>query len=336
MKSRHFHDILELKSYLHEHDERSLISQIRTKLYPGWHIWVGVLGNSGSRGRIVPIDLGSFLYRGQTQVYEPCYPSIFRKAISRERLIMSCLRMAEFRLLCLSHPGVQKCLDFGIDIEFTGLAQHYGFETNYLDFTQSMDIAAFFATCLPNDEGLFQPYEGEGVGIIYRVRYQRIAPYTRPILIGRQPFPRPEKQKAWSLALNQQINFSTLPGVEAFTFNHIPDGSKKIFELFNRGEDLFSPDPIEIKAQAIKELNTFSRKALKSLIECECFKNIGDIKRQYISSVIRRNPVISISDEPPVTFSSSELEKLASYWAKNGRFFLKKVGAVYCCNGINR
>jgi hypothetical protein len=238
-ESKHFDNILELQSYLHETDERSYLSHLHSQLYPGSHVWVKSSRTNESKGRIIPIGLGSFLYRGQTQIYEPCIPSIFRIKPSREELIENLLKIAEFRLLCLSHPGVQKCLEFGLDVDFIGLAQHYGLKTSYLDLTQSIDISSFFATCEKNTKGTIKARK-KGVGVIYRIRHGVINSYSPTIVIGKQPFKRPEAQKAWSIDIDLGWDFSKLKGIEVFTFDHSYDCSKHIFKHFNKGKKIVS------------------------------------------------------------------------------------------------
>jgi hypothetical protein len=64
-----------------------------------------------------------------------------------------------------------------------GLAQQYGFNSEMLDVTSNLEVAAFFAT---HDAPNFSAPVGEGIGVIYR--FERPEPNSRPLDLGSYNF----------------------------------------------------------------------------------------------------------------------------------------------------
>lgn len=328
---RHFKDILELQEYLHNTDQRSFLSSLWGQLYPGWYTWVSSSRLQGRAGKIVPLDLGAYLYRGQVQRYQPCLPNLFRK-IELDKLIWL-LKIEEFRLLCLTHPGVQKCIKFGLHVDFIGLAQHYGLFTNYLDLTQHIDIACFFAVSVLNENGLYEPYKSNGQGIIYRIRHTNPELIDRIVLIGKQPFLRPEKQKAWAFEMKELEDFEQFNnGIEIFIFDHTDKGSDKVWQQFE--QQLYPHDIVAEKAKEILES--------KIIYETIFSKNFATFLKEYTNgalSIEHFHKYISknglrLCKKPNAAFSTEELRSLSSHWEKYGESFFHKVGAIGCSEGI--
>jgi len=330
---KHFRDILELRDFLYHTDCKSTESALRAQLYPGWYTWVISSRAHGKAGKIVPIDLGRFLYRGQTEVHKPCIPNIYRQHTNEDKKIhldefISLLKLSEFRLLCLTHPGVKRCVEFGLDIEFIGLAQHYGLDTRYIDLTQNIDIACFFATC-KNDNGNYFPFSGEGQGVVYRISHSHpdILPYT--VLIGKQPFRRPEVQKAWAIEMHYLEDLEKFNGIEIFIFNHSPEASQAIYNLFENQlfpEDLIARKAIEIKESLTIYKGIFNYKFEKFIYE---YSHGSLTIKRFIEEIDSQNKY-KLSDNPSAIFTTDELQSESDKWKEYGELFLHKVGALFC------
>ena len=177
----------------------------------------------------------TYLYRGQVSRYQPCLPSLTRRLpfgptslnefseSERMNYTVSQIRILWFRRLLKSHPlmhwatspaPMMKLVELHPElkqvslaeaklfVDDIALAQHYGVPTGFIDLTESVEVAAFFAThhiidgrCVP---------ASEGTGVIYQYSLPPSAnvqsaadhlEWTSPV--GLQPFPRPAEQWAW-------------------------------------------------------------------------------------------------------------------------------------------
>jgi len=329
----HFKDILELRDFLHKTNRRSYLSALRSQLYPGWYTWVNSSRAQGKAGRIIPVDLGAYLYRGQIKRHSPCAPSIFRNKKSSFDELVSLLKLSEFRLLCLTHPGVQRCIGFGVDVDFIGLAQHYGLDTNYLDLTQDIDIACFFASCVLNADEDYVPFNDKGRGVIYRISHTHPEVRRRVVVIGKQPFRRPEMQKAWAFEMYEHEDFEKFEAIEIFTFEHSSDVSQSIWQLFKN--QLYPYDIVAEKVNKIANSQTIYDGIFNPQFELfirENSKGVMSIRHFY--ELIERQEKYKLSDRPTAAFTSEELQVLSSKWEKYGKAFLRKVGAIGRCDGI--
>lgn len=332
--TQHFKSILELRDFLHKTDQRSSLSALWNQQNPGLYIWVASSKCNQKSGRIMPLDLSSYIYRGQIQKYSPCVPNLFRKKQSAVEKLIEYIKIAEFRMLCLTHPGVKCCIQSGLDVDFIALAQHYGLNTNYLDLTQDIDIACYFATSLLNEQGLYEPItNNRGCGIVYRVHHTHPDVMSRIVLVGKQPFVRPGKQKAWAIEMTDAEDFEELGGIEIFTFDHTYDGSLRIWQQFN--EQLYPSDIMTIKAKAIRESNTIYRGILEG--DFENFiqrKTNSSFSIQDFYKLINSQSTFKLSDSPTVVFTSEELKSLSIEWEKFGKDFLRKVSTIFCAESV--
>lgn len=231
-----------------------------------------VLTGRGDEKILLPEDGNVvFLFRGQSQEYVPCFPTLYRQTprpLTESEIFVWRMRLILFRDLLDSHPIVAhffKKHNFRIDYE--GLAQHYGLSTSVLDLTSNLDIALFFAmTWYDSMSECYHEFDDgkDRVGILYvfcPVRDNEPTPaYIGEYLqsnitpIGLQPFLRPARQKGY--AIHIQPGKSTKSWAYRFKFSC--DDSKAIFEKFHSGKDLWIDDPLADKAREIKEINNFS------------------------------------------------------------------------------
>lgn len=150
-----------------------------------------------------------YLYRGQN-TFHPQIVSGFYRGSKEEKLIAN-LKVADFFLLLKSHP-LFRLFDSGINLDdcsktlflemnYYGLAQHYGFSTGLLDFSSDIEVSAFFAAtkwlaadkyCLFNNPKI--PY-----GVIFLYTVHPLTSFTSEGFssIGLQVFPRSGQQKGF-------------------------------------------------------------------------------------------------------------------------------------------
>lgn len=213
-----------------------------------------------------------YLYRGQNRDFGAITSSFFRQRTFEDKLLSN-LRYQEFVILLRSHPlfmmferGVMLDhgeLPFVFEMNYYGLAQHYGFNTGLVDFTSDIGVAAFFATTEYNN-GVYSPIEGsvEGrYGVLYT---HKIVPTStfwafQFRSIGQQVYPRSGRQKGFVWQESRDENRVGISShVEPHRFRHDAKCSREIFERYQRGQTLFPKDDIAGLAEEILHSDTIS------------------------------------------------------------------------------
>lgn len=230
-------------------------------------------------------------YRGEVKDYSrsqddsKCRSSLGRKLSKLEseeareiEFFKARLKIAAFTKLIkkLKHD---KYWNFG-NIFYYIIAQHYGIRTQYLDITDDLAVALFFACCKHVGNGKYQPVSERDIEEdyfgSYAVLYKRIddlAVNVRPelkikdvLLIGYQPFTRCYRQRGYfidTMLSSDIINYDLVDnhGFEKFYFKRTPEFSKEIYNLFDEGKKLFHDKSMELLSNVIddiKEANSFS------------------------------------------------------------------------------
>lgn len=232
------------------------------------HAMVGVHGcvhlKSGT-------EFSMFQYRGQNEDYGVCKTTLDRCQSQDEQFISICKTVA-FEELLEVHPFVEfvRLLpplgENHLCLNLTGMAQHYGLHTNYLDITNNFDVACFFAACkFENRE--WKPLSNiSKPGIIYEIFEMVLPPAFENKnnkelhleYLGWQPLPRPEQQRASVLKVAKDTNLDKVSGVEKYYFKHSINQSKKIWKQFDEGKALFPNDSAADLANECVKLNSFT------------------------------------------------------------------------------
>lgn len=242
----------------------------------GLHAIVGVSGcihlKSGTEFSISQ-------YRGQNEDFGMCITTLDRCKSIEEQFLNMCKTIA-FEELLEVHPFVQLAktaafFDNQLCLNLTGIAQHYGLHTDYLDITNNFDVACFFATCKYQDGKYYPIGNISKPGVIYKVN-EIILPYfleneqNKEIeleYLGWQPLPRPEQQRASVLRISKNTNLDTLIGVEKYYFQHSHCQSSSIWKQFDEGKALFPDDSAADLANQCKKLNSFTKEQIKKAFE---------------------------------------------------------------------
>lgn len=254
-----------------------------------------------------------FLFRGQSEIFIPCKPSMFRNE-NQHFYIKENLGYQEMFLLMLSHPLVQ-LLDLGIEIcgelyrfemNLLGLAQHYGCKTALLDLTSDIDVALFFATSLWNNQNKqYEPIcnsRKEGILYAYCLNEESdFKPYygstSKLSTIGLQVFPRSGQQKGFLYSMERIEDFNENPQVMVFRFKQNPEISMQIYNSFKKGEKLFPRDILEIHWNSRKQ-NTISERTLGVNKMFNPGKNLEELRKEAVSrGVVFEDYVPAFSEE---------------------------------------
>ena len=140
------------------------------------------------------------------------------------------------------------------------IAQHYGLNTQFLNLTDDVKAALFFACCIHTGNNNYRPINSNDLSEIgeYAVLYHGLEDGCSQI-IGYQPFTRCYKQRGYYIDTAESIpcwEFS-LTNTDNYTksyFKRTPELSKKIFEDFDGGAALFPKDSLYYFENEIKQI----------------------------------------------------------------------------------
>lgn len=288
-------------------------------------------------------------FRGQAKYYEDCLPTLYRvsKKDKIDRFIDR-LRSSEFELLLQTHPFVKLIYNEGIvfknfgkdvlvslKVNYLGLAQHYGLDTDIFDFTNDKWVAAFFATCKydnDNDNDKYIPMDSKGDGVIYRYRLppecflpgkDNLIKGKKISVIGLQPFKRPGVQKGFALKMEEGENLNNVRGIKKYLFRHDKLAAEIIHNRMNQGNNLFPCDELEKLAKKIKKSKKISNNAFELAYKKYIVEQVNEEKLREACIV----KGIEFVNCPIADFSKNIKKNFLKYWKKNGEkeFFSKIV-----------
>jgi hypothetical protein len=208
-----------------------------------------------------------FLYRGQSKMYPRIVSSFERpdeNGLTSERKLVSNLKYADFLTLLKSHP-LFRMFDNGINLDgfgetvfiemnYYGLAQHYGFNTGLIDFSSDISVSAFFACTkyLGHDKyEVFMPADALSYGVVYVHHINPDTTFKGPFSsIGLQVFPRSGVQKGFFFQEVQNL-IDVNEAVVAYPFRHEAVENQKIFDRWQGGALLFPDDELSSISQQI-------------------------------------------------------------------------------------
>ena len=133
--------------------------EIRNKFIPPEDSFELVQSINTDKRYVMPAQsvYGLQLFRGQAKDFPTCFPSIYRnrenpdgtqRQPTKIEIFVDWMKVVEFELMLKSHFLVSKWFEpQNINVDYVGLAQHYGLRTDVLDFTADIEVALFFAIC---------------------------------------------------------------------------------------------------------------------------------------------------------------------------------------------
>lgn len=158
------------------------------------------------------------------------------------------------------------------------IAQHYGLQTQFLDLTDDIKIALFFACCKHMGNNKYRPINDDDLGELrkYAVLYQGVEELKRTQMIGYQPFPRCQRQRGYYLdtaaeQLCWEFSLTEMKNFKKFYIKRTPELSKWIFEEFNGGEVLFPKDTLyyyEKEIEQINKMDKYPEEVFEIMIDC--------------------------------------------------------------------
>ena len=264
-----------------------------------------------------------FLFRGQSEFYNPCVPSMFRdeKKVTEHQYVDDVIQINELEVLLRQHPLVQLFEQgfyllhefFRFRVDYTGLSQHYYNRTPLLDLTSDMEVAKFFAVTWFNmEKDCYEKYDGDELGVLYYYDLGADA-FTDSNnrnyfveTIGKQPFMRSGNQSGFIIHLDDKMNFNELPEVRYVFFRHDQDITNRIFADSEKGNKYMPHEMLRThwykRMSDEKAMKEISMEALK--LNFESNKNVSH--RSIIEKLQSKGFHISSKNKPH--FTNEELD----------------------------
>ncbi len=259
----------------------------------------------------------TYLFRGQEQFYERCVPSLFRQGeLTPMEIFINQVRLEEFKLMLQQYPQVRYFEDLGVVVDYKGLAQHYGIETDVLDLTSSIDVALFFAMCsydnesheyIPKTDSL-QQY----IGYLYAYPYFfHMALGNNPqrdvklMPIGLQPFKRPGLQRGFALHFSPGEQF--VAPIYSFTYT-----AKDSQEIFSKLGHVFVEDDLARVTRGISKSKTLSTDTLAITCARHSYRIFGKRLSYNKARLLLKDNNISLTSTPSWSLSKVQREELCN------------------------
>ena len=245
------------------------------------------------------------LYRGENCNNRLiCKPTLFRNLKFEEKLV-SILKKYEFLHAIKTHPltkefknryfltNYSEFPNYKLKLDYEAISQHYGFITNHLDLTRDKDIAMFFMTSkYISEEKRYIPISDSSKrGIFYTYDFKLGIRQGEHSInpIGFQPFSRPDKQKAFSIIFNKNVDFKSFDFVQKEEYELSKDFCEKYYEIFEGGSKLFPIDEVSEVSQVIKDSDYISKDSI------ELYSITSKMSQKSIIKILKQNN-ISITD----------------------------------------
>ncbi len=230
----------------------------------------------------------AYLFRGQGADYPKNLPTLYRQPKTAEEVFIQRMKITEFKTFLQQLPQIKFFEKMRYNIDYLGLAQHYGFQTEVMDLTSDIDVALFFAMCdLPQGQSEYvckqvdKPY----IGYLYCVpaheflkdgkKMVNIFWGTKISAIGLQPFERPGAQKGFAIHLDEGEELKSL----VYSFSYTREDSEAIFRKFSQGKALWQDDYIAKVARLINDSKQFSFNTFNACVKSYGSKHI-DYRKQ--------------------------------------------------------
>jgi len=267
-------------------------------------------------GKIGAIPTGSLwqpnLFRGEKKEYPSIIPSIQRNLSELEVLIAK-LKVKEFENTLMRIPNIRDDVENGVAVDFTALAQHYGFATNLIDLTSNILVAAFFAT--NNCDENYSVVEN-GIGVIRlfssfnKFDTENMFKFDKHFHIeGVQPFRRPAFQDAMGYEIFKGEDVSDK--FHTIRFRHSKEHNEQIRNKFCYKNKcvLFPDESAEYISNKIIKNYKISRQSIMDFAK--------ENSMEYDSIVELIKDEIKIIDYPVVNVGRKLIEKYNLELEKN-------------------
>jgi len=236
----------------------------------------GQLINYPPYGVLAKQPLLSNYYRGERCLYGNSKPTIHRNVPEGKQEQLLHYFIANMRIVAfnefIKQLDLVKNWKWSV-ILFEALAQHYGIATDFLDITNDLEVALFFACC-KFENGKWRVLnkndfvdEKSKHGVLFKVSSDTFYGSNRLLPIGFQPLMRCHRQHAYILSMDSHEDLYFDKQFAAYIFEHDEDFCNEIFELSEMGKRIFPNYESMLLTEAISNINNakyFSEKVFDS------------------------------------------------------------------------
>ena len=212
------------------------------------------------------------LYRGQSSYYERCLPSLYRRKWSESQKLERLVQIEDFKTILNDNPEIKDEIEGGLAVNYIGLAQHYGIETNVIDLTNSFGVAAFFATS--DYDSLTHTYrpvmEIVRKGVIYFMPTGifNFGPTLDDQVwpIGMEALARPGEQRGFGAYLKGSQDFHDICPLKFFFWQNA-QASIECQRRFGFGAALFPYDPMAEKVSVMRKYRIYGQDSIRKVVD---------------------------------------------------------------------
>lgn len=271
----------------------------------------------GNRMAAAPMPM-SPLWRGENEYHEKCLPSLYRRKWLPLQKLERQIQLEDFRLILQVNPEIREMEEGGLEVNYNGLAQHYGIETNVLDLTNSFLVAAFFATTTYDSlMDVYRPIlHTVSQGVIYFFPSGGFLNFGQDVPIwpiGMEALRRPGEQRGFGMEMTEQKkDLNQYMDGHLFRFWHNPAASMKIWNETKGGSVLFPYDPMTEKVRNFRKYRVYSEEAFRLAFEkCE---NIGMSLKEARQALVEGG--CTIVDKLPFAYTEKEITYINDLFRK--------------------
>ena len=221
-------------------------------------------GNMGALASITCPELyrGELCDFGDTSGYSSLGRSIRNQKCTNDEDKYIQFFIAQMRIICFHGflTMFRQYIEFPFGAPLGGLiAQHYGLDTQFLDMTDDIKVALFFACCKHIGNSKYRPITERDLNDLGTQAVLYFGNNDFAKIIGYQPFCRCHKQRGYYIdtdIMSQCWNRSMLSvlGYEKCFFDRTPKLSERIFEEFDGCKALFPEDGLSQFSNEIEQI----------------------------------------------------------------------------------